>query len=453
MFDTSRRSLIAAAPGLLLAPSAFAQGPELSGTLADGTRWAVTRPAAWNRTLILDLDGAGPAGPPGGSAMTGFRGWALSQGFAIGGTQREPVGYRFDTAVENLVEVRRLFAARYGQPQRTLALGSSRGAFAARLALELRSEIFAGALVSAGGGQGLIAGLRDKLNAVWALRFLVDPGAPLKLVNITDAAAEQAALTALLGRALSTPQGRARLAMAASFSQFATWTNGSAPKPAPDDYEAQLDQIAASFAFGNPASVRAGVEKVGGGNVSWNTGVDYANLLRISGRAPMIRALYAKAGLDPAGDLANLATAPRISADPAAVAQAEKLVSYTGRIRAPIVNVDNDDPVDPASYKLAYANTLSQARTSDLFRLYWTDTAGHGSIPAVDRAVGLTILTQRLNTGRWPDDSLPALRTMANRLSRTEGVTGMGRSALFSPASVPPPPSEWDARHWGTYRG
>ena len=44
MFD--RRSLIAAAPGLMLAPSAFAQGPELSGTFTDGTRWAVTRPAA-----------------------------------------------------------------------------------------------------------------------------------------------------------------------------------------------------------------------------------------------------------------------------------------------------------------------------------------------------------------------------------------------------------------------
>ena len=92
-------------------------------------------------------------------------------------------------------------------------------------------------------------------------------------------------------------------------------------------------------------------------------------------------------------------------------------------------------------------------RAGDLFRLYWSDTAGHGSTPAVDRAVGLTILTQRLNTGRWPEDSLAALRSMANLLSRTQGVSGMGRSAFFEPKDIPPPPSEWDARHWGTYKG
>jgi hypothetical protein len=442
----ARRGFLALVASLACGTSAWAADAEsISGTLADGTRWEISKPANWNGTIVLDLDGAG------GTRSDSFRDWLLTQGFATGGTQREPVGYDFVKAVENLIAVREQFITRWEKPKRTIASGGSRGGFVTRIAVERRPDIFAGGLITAGGGGGQIAGQRDKLNAVFTLKTLVDPQAPLKLVNIDNVQAETAALGELVKKANTTPQGRARLALAASFEQFALWTSRNKPKPGATDYDAQVDQIAENFAFANPASVRAGVEKIAGGNVSWNTDVDYADLLKRSGRAAMVEAMYRKAGLDLAADLATLAKAPRIKADPAAVAKEEQLGSYTGKIQGPVVNVDNDDPVDAASYKLEYLNTLKKAGTDPLFRMLWTDTAGHGSIPAVDRAVGFTLLIGRLETGAWSDTSLPALQTMAAEIAR--GTPALGQSKLFDPGPITPALFSWDATKWGSYKG
>ncbi len=429
-----------------------AETESISGTLPDGTRWEISRPANWNGTIIVDLDGASLAGARGPTQRVDpYREWLFSQGFATGGTQREPVGYDFLKAVDNLMAVRQQFIDKWGTPKRTLVSGTSRGGFVTRLAMERRPEIFAGALIMAGGGGGQIAGQRDKLNAVFALKSLVDPAAPLKLVNIDNVQAETAALNELVKKAASTPHGRARLALASSFEQFALWTDRNQPKPGPTDYDAQLDQIAANFAFANPASVRAGVEKVAGGNVSWNTDVDYADLLQRSGRAAMVEAAYRKVGLDLKADLATLAKAPRIKADPAAVAREEPLGSYTGKIKGPVVNVDNDDPVDAAPYKLAYLATLKKAGTDHLFRMLWTDTAGHASMPAVDKAVGFRLLIRYLDTGKWGDTSLAATQAMAAELMRE--APGLGASKLFDPGPIPPPLFTWDGSNWGTYTG
>jgi hypothetical protein len=329
-------------------------------------------------------------------------------------------------------------------------MGGSRGGFVARKCMELHPEIFDGALVSAGGGAGLIVVLHDKLNGVFALKTLVDPASPMTIVNIKDANAENAALTALVAKANSNPQGRARLALAAAFEQFALWTSRGKPKPAPTDYDAQLDQIAENFVFANPPTVRAGVEKVGGGNVSWNTGVDYADLLKRSGRKAMVEALYRKAGLDLNADLATLKRAPRIAADPKAVAKAEKQVSYTGRIMGPVVVVDNDDPVDAASYKLAYRDLLKRTRTDGLLRLVWVDGAGHGGQTQLDRAVGFRLLIRRLDSGAWGEDSVPALLTMAADIARA--APAIGRTTIFQPPPIPAALFTWDSRNWDSYK-
>ena len=305
--------------------------------------------------------------------------------------------------------------------------------------------------MSSGGGAGEIAVLNNKLNTLFVLKTLVDPEAPLKLVNI-EPEAENAALIALVAKARATPQGRARLALAAEVEQFALWTSRGKAKPAPTDYDSQLDQIFENYVFGSAPPVRAGVEKVAGGNVSWNTGVDYAALLRRSGRAAMVEALYRKAGLDIAADLKTLAATPRIKADPAAVRRAEPLMTYTGRIRGPVVEVDNDDPVDPASDKLAYRRTLERAGTAGLFRLLWADGAGHGGQTPLDRAVGFRLLIDRLDTGRWRDTSLTALKALASEIARTSPVD-LGRSTLFDPGSIADPATTWDASNWGSYHG
>jgi hypothetical protein len=267
---------------------------EISGTFVDGTRWLARKPANWNGTLLLDLDGAGfgtpppaavanipsgarPAAPPAGPGL--FSNWLIAQGYALGGTTREPVGYDFPKAAAYLVEVRSRFIDKWSEPTRTIATGGSRGAFAVRMSLELYPAIYDGGMMSAGGGAGEIAVLNNKLNALFVLKTLVDPNAPLTLVNI-NVAAENRALADLVAKANSTPQGRARLAFAAAVEQFALWSSRGKQKPDPTDYETQLDQISENFVFATAVPVRGGVEKIAGGNVSWNTGVDYEDLLK-----------------------------------------------------------------------------------------------------------------------------------------------------------------------------
>jgi len=62
------------------------------------------------------------------------------------------------------------------------------------------------------------------------------------------------------------------------------------------------------------------MEAAAGGNVGWNDGIDYQQLLELSGRKEMVTALYRKANLDLDSDLAVLKRTARVSADPAALA-------------------------------------------------------------------------------------------------------------------------------------
>jgi len=445
----SRMKLIYWAVFAALIWIAFAQAqsaPEpatIAGKLADGTMYRVSKPENWNGRLILDLDGAA-------EAKGGFAQWLLDHNYAQGGTTRGNCGYNYPQCVDNLEEVRRLFAERFGAPKWTIATGGSRGAFVARIALERYPKLFDGAMTSSGGGAGAIATFNSKLDALWALKTLVNPQSLLRLVNITNIGEENAALSALVKEAMSTPQGRARLSLAEAFEQFALWADPKAPEPAPTDYMAQLDQIASQFVFANPPTVRAGMEAAAGGNVGWNAGIDYRRLLERSGRKEMVEALYRKANLNLDSDLAMLKKTARISADPAALARAEPLMSYTGKISGPIIVVDNDDPVDAAPLKLAYAETLKKAGTLDFLRLCWVHGAGHGGQTGIDRVAGFVSLITRLESGKWPDTSAAAMNTLAERLAKETSLK-LGTPTFFN-CNPPTPLRTWDKSDWGTYR-
>jgi hypothetical protein len=319
------------------------------------------------------------------------------------------------------------------------------------VALEYRPDIFAGAVLSAGGGAGEIAVFNAKLDALWTLRTLT--GAPLQLVRFDDAAdvqTENATLASLVKQLRATPLGRARLALAAAFEQFPVWTDGDQP-PASGDVEAQLDQIANAFPFGNPAQVRYGLERVGGGSVSWNHGVDYDALLAKSGMAPLVSALYGKTGggqLET--DLAALRTAPRLAADPPAVARVERLGSYTGKIAGPVIVVDNiGDPVDADAYKRAYEQTLQRAGTAALLRTTWVRSARHANLSPLERITAFSTLVERLDSGAWPGTSPEAMRARAVGIAAASPID-LGPSR-FIDHQPPAPLRPWDGSNWGSY--
>ena len=426
----------------------------ISGTLPDGTLWRVAKPTPWNGTLILDLDGFGSANPTTPGAL---QTWMTDHGYAIGGTQREPVGYRFRQAVDNLLMVRTTFTTSFGTPTRTLTMGGSRGGFVSRLAMEWYPEIFEGALLSAGGGAGEIATFNSHLDGLFTLKTLVDPTAPIPLANVTTPFVDNAAINALVRQAMATAEGRARLGLAAAFEQMPLWTMGTAPAPE-GDAEAWIQQIGGElnpvvgtvFGFANPAQVRQGIELAAGGNPLWNDGVDYTELLARSGRAQLVRELYAAARLDLNADLATLAAAPRVSADPAALASAEQQMAYTGEIRGPVIVVDNiGDPVDSEAYKEAYTRTVRGAGNERLLRTTWVASAGHGNQTVLERLSGFFKLIERLDTGKWSSTSADAMTEAAAAIdAESDLALGISRFIDHHPLK---PLREWDGKDFGTY--
>ncbi len=421
----------------------------ISGEFPDGTKWAVLKPANWNGTLILDLDGANQALKADGESSL----WMIGQGYAFGGITRDPIGYDFVAAVDYLVTVRQNFIDEYDQePTRTIAMGGSRGAFVARLAMEFYPEIFDAAMVMAGGGAGQVAGLNAKLDAKFVLKTLVDPTSPLQLVNFTDKSAEEDALTALTELADSTPAGKARLALAAAIEQFPSWTSGT--QPAADDYAAQYDQMVKTFVRSQFIAGTYAMEQLGGGVISWNNGIDYTEMLENSGRKDFVLGMYAAAGLteaDLAADLGKLAAAPRISADPAAVAKIEKFLTYTGEIEGPVMNLDNfGDQLDFQPLKLAYADTVRSAGNEDLLRICWVESAGHGSFTDLERTTAFVTLIDYLDNGTWGDTSASGMNARAAALvAEYPALQSASQFFEYEPAQ---PLRTWDYRNWDSYQ-
>lgn len=447
----------------------------LMATLPDGTNCGVMKPENWNGILLLDLDGAGPCDLGNPMAMMRLPRIAMyfSLGYAYGGTTREPVSYRFPEAVANLLNVRDAFIERFGTPKHTIVVGSSRGAFVGRIAMEQRPDIFDGALVSAGGGGGEIAGLNTKLDGKWLLNTLVESPDPLQLVGLDSRDAEEARMLKLVEIADSTPLGRARLAFSSAVEQMPAWCSRAYPEPAADDWDAQYQMMREAYAHAQFILGTAAIEAIAGGVFSWNHDVDYADLLERCGRKDFVVAMYEKAGVGLEGlqaDLDKLAAAPRIHADPAAVAKAEKWLSYTGEIHGPVMNMDNlGDEIDPAACKYAYFDTLKRTGRDDLLRVAWVHSAGHGNFNEAEYAACLTTLVRRIETGEWGDTSPEAMNALGNSFDLPKVEVKMPPPPPGMPAMPPMPPQPkeprffdytpvpalhfWDSANWDTYPG
>src|SRR4051794_15314520 len=330
---------------------------DVSGTFHVGEPgqvvWRAIKPASWNGTLVLDLDF--------NTWPQAQRDWFLQKGYAIGGIQRtqNETAYELKKYVDDMLAARqKLIDAGAGAPTRTLAFGASRGGFVARMAVQYRPDVFKGAVAFAGGGAGVIASWLGKSDAVWALKRLVDPSAPLAVSGLPDIPAgttygpnyqQDVALGQLVTKARATNAGMAKLVLAAVFEQATGWPSG-AVEPAATDYLTQGNLIAGSFAFGNPQFVHKEIEVMAGGPMTWNHGVDYRDLLERSGSLERVQWWYAKAGLNLDADLDALNAAQRFSADPAAVARVEQIGTFDGQTGGPVLSIKTiGDSADPVS--------------------------------------------------------------------------------------------------------
>lgn len=445
---TAQTAAPAASAATVVAPVAGAgQHGEVRGTLTTGSRYVLLTPAEWNGTLLVWSPGY--SGSAGGEAAAGpdaeVISWLLDEGYALAGSKPSTAGWSVQDLLAEQPQLAEVAADSLGTPEHVVAWGSSMGGLTSVALLENNPTVFDAALPLCGSIAGAIPMLNQALDGAFALRMLLAPDdVRLELVDVQNEPQRQAAFREILDAAQATPEGRARIALAASLAQIPPWTQQGTVEPARNDIAAQQDQLYRAFMFG-VISPREPLETRAGGSFSWNTGVDYSKSLNGSDNAHLVRTLYAEAGLDLKNDLGVLATADRISADPDAVAYMQDNATPTGQISAPVLTLhETGDTAPTVAQAETYAERVRHAGANAQLRQVFVDRPGHCAYSDAELAAVVEALQERLDTGRWANVATPrALNARADQVAADSGLDrGTGTFAQYRPDAMLRPERE-----------
>lgn len=392
-----------------------------AGWLADGTRYLITAPGDWNGTLLLYSHGPptareAPAFPEHLPLVQAL----FKRGYAIAGCGTD-LFYPLEQNLPHQIEVLEMFEQVVTRPRRTIAWGESIGALMTAALAQTYGDRFAGAMPLGGPLAGGTPHWNQDLDCSFVLKTLVAPDSPLELVNIEHPGANLEVAMALLAEAQQTARGRARLSLAAAVRQIPGWCDPTAPEPSPDradERERNQRQWLADIVLLVATSARRILEDRAGGNPSWNVGVDYGEQLRSSSEAATVALLYEGAGLDLDLDLRVLAGAPRVEADPGAVAYFTRYLAFNGDLGGvPVISVHTrGDGLCPVEHEKTYADLVRQAGNDHLLRQVYVDRAGHCSYSPAEALAALHALEERIDTGRWPELVVEDLNRQASEL-------------------------------------
>src|SRR5690606_32638652 len=106
-------------------------------------------------------------------------------------------------------------------PNATLAWGTSMGGLTSAALVERHPDTFDGGFAICASVAGGVGMLNQSLDGAFAFKTLLAPeNDAIELVGLTDEAASNAAARAVLDEAQETPQGRARIALAATMADI-----------------------------------------------------------------------------------------------------------------------------------------------------------------------------------------------------------------------------------------
>lgn len=419
----------AVATGLVLvAPPAIADEGDrvLEGTLADSTPYRFIVPDDWNGTVFIDMDFA--AGRVGEAQQA-----LIDGGAAYGGTTRNVTGWNIGGAIANQLEALDVFTAEMGEPEQAITMGSSMGGFVAAATGELHPDRIDGVVAACGGLSGTVSQWNQKLDTVFVLSELLDPEGTLPVVDIpADVAGAQRAWIDHLTAAQQTPEGRARIALAAAIGQLPAWSQAIAD-PDPRDAAAYQQAWFGALAgdplpyIGQAMSSRRTSTLLFGGLPSWNTGIDYVEQLRKASPESrrVVAELYAQAGLDLDADLATVNAAGRYEADPDAVERFTATYEFTGEISVPTVTLNNvGDQISTVAQQSAYEERVKKAGNASLLRQTYVATAGHCAFSAAETVAAAQVLLDRLASGHWG-------ATTANHMNAAARALDLGEARFI----------------------
>jgi hypothetical protein len=405
---------------------------EHRGTLPNGTTWLARVPEDWNGVFLLYAHGYIPGfvpGPPVAQvAPTGPTETALlDRGYALAGSSYVANGWVMATAAaDQIATLDAALEASEAEPDMVLAYGSSMGGLVTGQIAEVADGVVDGAMPTCGlmhGGVGLV---NYQLDGAHAINELLDPGADIKLVGYSgypEAHAASGALTAAIEAGQQSPQGRARVALAAALFHMPHEETGR-PEPAPGDWaaiqEAQFRWLRTTLAFVTPG--RFDIESQVGGNASSNVGVDYRHLFQRSADREQVEALYAQAGLDLHGDLARLTATADVDADPAALGRLEETSTLSGDLGMEVLTLHTtSDNLAPVQVERAYRKQVRRMGATPQFRQAFVDRPGHCSFSPAEIVASIQALERTVACGSWADRADPAvLDAAAERLGLGE---------------------------------
>jgi len=414
-----------------------------AGPLSDGATYLMQVPYNWNGTLFLYSHGYVTPGSPNpatdvGDPATGA--FLLANGFALAGSSYATTGWAIHEALTDQIAVLDLFDTIFGHPVATIAWGHSLGGIITAGLIQRNPQRFTAAQPMCGVLSGGVATWNTALDAEFAFQTLLAPATGLQVVNITNPTANLTLAEEILAAAQTTPQGRARIALGAALSDTPGWFTPTSPEPSPTDFASQEanqflwdQQVDFPFVF----AFRAELEARAGGNVSWNTGVDYRKQLEKSVDRDEVWALYQTAGLSLEADLDALNHAARIKANPKPVNYLEQNIIFDGHIDIPVLSMHTKgDGLVVVQNESAYKDVVDRVDdNSRLLRQTFVDRAGHCAFTPAETIAAVETLLQRLETGHWPSIEANLLNGDAAALGPDFNIFAVGTTI------VPVPPA------------
>jgi pimeloyl-ACP methyl ester carboxylesterase len=411
----------------------------ITGTLPDGATYVIDVPPIWNGTLLLYSHGYVVPGSPNpaldvGDPLTG--GFMLASGYALAGSSYATTGWAVQQAIPDQIATLDAFESAVGTPAKTIAWGHSLGGMITAGLVQNFPDRFNATLPMCGVLSGAVGTWNGSLDIAFIFNTLV-AGGSLQVVDITNATQNLTNAEGILAAAEATPQGRARIALAAALGDLPGWFDPASPEPARNDFAARqanqflwLQNVDFPFIF----ALRAEMEFRAGGNPSSNVGIDYEAKLKHSINYAEVRALYAAAGLSLEADLTTLKNTKRIQADPAAVAYLSQNIIYNGQLPFPVLTMHTTgDGLVPVENESAYRDVVDDAHDGALLRQIFVHRAGHCEFTPAETIAALQTLDLRLTTGKWRDLVVPELNKDAALLGPGLNVLPIGSSLQPTP--------------------
>ena len=176
-------------------------------------------------------------------------------------------------------------------------------------------------------------------------------------------------------------------------------------------------------------SSRAQIERLSGGNISSNVGLDYAATLRALDPEGDLQKIYIQAGINLSDDLKKVAAAPRFAADPEAIAYMAT-GTFDGMLKMPVLTLNGlGDPISVVPAQQLYGQAVHQAGNDALLRQVYVSSVGHCNFTAAETLAAVDTLEQRLDTGMWPATDAAAM----NERAHVAQPASVSRFVTFTP--------------------